>query len=39
LGFETSRLGYGETVSVIMAPVLIAIILILSPLMLRGESE
>lgn len=39
LGFITSRLGYGETVSVILAPVLIAIIMILSPLMLRGESE
>jgi multiple sugar transport system permease protein len=39
LGFETSRLGYGETVSVILAPVLIGIILILSPLMLRRESE
>jgi multiple sugar transport system permease protein len=39
LGFVTSRLGYGQTVSVILAPVLIAIIMILSPLMLRGESE
>jgi multiple sugar transport system permease protein len=39
LGMETGRLGYGETVSVIMAPVLIAIIMILSPLMLRGENE
>ena len=39
LGFVTSRLGYGETVSVILAPVLIVIIMILSPLMLRGESE
>ena len=39
LGFQMSRLGYGEAVSVIMAPVLIVIILILSPLMLRGESE
>lgn len=39
LGFVTSRLGYGQTVSVILAPVLIVIILILSPLMLRGESE
>jgi multiple sugar transport system permease protein len=39
LAFETSRLGYGETVSVMLAPVLIIIILILSPLMLRGESE
>lgn len=39
LAFETSRLGYGETVSVILAPVLILIILVLSPLMLRGESE
>ncbi|MEZ4616150.1 MAG: sugar ABC transporter permease [Caldilineaceae bacterium] len=39
LGFITSRLGYGQTVSVILAPVLIVIIMILSPLMLRGESE
>lgn len=39
LGFVTSRLGYGQTVSVILAPVLIFIIMILSPLMLRGESE
>jgi len=39
LGFVTSRLGYGQTVSVILAPVLIAIIMMLSPLMLRGESE
>ena len=39
LGFITSRLGYGQTVSVILAPVLIAIIMILSPLMLRGEAE
>jgi multiple sugar transport system permease protein len=39
LGFVTSRLGYGQTVSVMLAPVLIAIIMILSPLMLRGESE
>lgn len=39
LGFVTSRLGYGQTVSVILAPVLILIIMILSPLMLRGESE
>lgn len=39
LGFITSRLGYGQTVSVILAPVLVGIIMILSPLMLRGESE
>lgn len=39
LGFITSRLGYGQTVSVILAPVLILIIMVLSPLMLRGESE
>lgn len=39
LGFVTSRLGYGQTVSVIIAPVLIVIIMILSPLMLRGEAE
>jgi multiple sugar transport system permease protein len=39
LGFEVSRLGYGETVSVILAPVLVLIILFLSPLMLRGENE
>lgn len=39
LGFVTSRLGYGQTVSVILAPVLIAIIMMLSPLMLRGEAE
>jgi multiple sugar transport system permease protein len=39
LGFVTSRLGYGQTVSVMLAPVLIAIIMFLSPLMLRGESE
>ena len=39
LGFVTSRLGYGQTVSVILAPVLIVIIMVLSPLMLRGESE
>jgi len=39
LGFRASRLGYGETVSVILAPVLVGIILILSPLMLRGENE
>ncbi|MBX3011559.1 MAG: sugar ABC transporter permease [Caldilineaceae bacterium] len=39
LGFVTSRLGYGQTVSVILAPVLIGIIMILSPFMLRGEAE
>ena len=39
LGFRTSRLGYGETVSVILAPVLMIIIMILTPLMLRGEHE
>ena len=39
LGFEDLASGYGETVSMIMAPLLIAFILILSPLMLRGESE
>lgn len=39
LGFITSRLGYGQTVSVILAPVLILIIMILSPLMLKGEAE
>ena len=39
LGFEATRLGYGQTVSVILAPVLIVIILFLSPLMLRGENE
>jgi len=39
LGFEATRLGYGETVSVILAPVLVLIILFLSPLMLRGENE
>ncbi|MFN8488575.1 MAG: sugar ABC transporter permease [Caldilineaceae bacterium] len=39
LGFVTSRLGYGQTVSVILTPVLILVILILSPLMLRGEAE
>lgn len=39
LGFSTSRLGYGQTVSVILAPVLILIIMVLSPLMLRGEAE
>jgi multiple sugar transport system permease protein len=37
--FETSRMGYGQTVSVILAPFLIVVILILSPLMLRGEGE
>jgi len=39
LGFVSSRLGYGQTVSVILAPVLILIITILSPLMLKGEHE
>jgi len=39
LGFITSRMGYGETVSMILTPVLIIVILILSPLMLRGEDE
>lgn len=39
LGFVTSRLGYGQTVSVVLAPVLILIIMVLSPLMLRGEAE
>jgi multiple sugar transport system permease protein len=39
LGFVTSRLGYGQTVSVLLAPVLIAIIMVLSPMMLRGEAE
>ena len=39
LGFVTSRLGYGETVSVLLSPLLIAIIIVLSPLMLRGENE
>jgi ABC-type sugar transport system permease subunit len=37
--FEASRMGYGQTVSVMLAPFLIAVILILSPLMLRGEGE
>lgn len=39
LGFVTSRLGYGQTVSVILAPVLIVVIMLLSPLMLKGEAE
>ena len=39
LAFEASRLGYGQTVSVILAPFLIGVILILSPMMLRGEAE
>jgi multiple sugar transport system permease protein len=39
LGFVTSRLGYGQTVSVILAPVLIVVIMLLSPLMLKGEAD
>ena len=39
MAFEASRMGYGQTVSVMLAPLLIIIILILSPLMLRGEGE
>jgi multiple sugar transport system permease protein len=39
LGFTASRLGYGQTISVILTPVLIVIIMIFSPLMLRGENE
>jgi ABC-type sugar transport system permease subunit len=38
-GLRASRLGYGQTVSVVLTPVLMIVIMILSPLMLRGEGE
>jgi len=38
-GLRASRLGYGQSVSVILTPVLVLIIMMLSPLMLRGEGE
>ncbi len=37
--FLQSRLGYGQTVSVILVPVLMVMILAVSPLMLKGESD
>ena len=39
LAFESNRFGYGQTVTVLLAPVLIIFIMVLSPLMLRGENE
>jgi multiple sugar transport system permease protein len=39
LGFQASRLGYAVAVSVMLVPILVAIILLLAPLMLRGEDE
>jgi multiple sugar transport system permease protein len=39
LGFQASRLGYAVAVSVTLVPILVAIILLLAPLMLRGEDE
>ena len=38
-GLRASRLGYGQTIPVALTPVLFIVILILSPLMLRGEEE
>lgn len=39
LGFQGSRLGYAIAVSVSLTPLLIFLILALSPLILRGENE
>jgi multiple sugar transport system permease protein len=39
LGFVGSRLGYAIAVSTTLTPVLIILILLLSPLILRGENE
>lgn len=39
LGFVGSRLGYAIAVSTTLTPVLIVLILLLSPLILRGEHE
>jgi multiple sugar transport system permease protein len=39
LGFQSSRLGYAVAVSVMLVPILVAIILLLAPLMLRSEDE
>jgi ABC-type sugar transport system permease subunit len=39
LGFQGSRLGYAIAVSTTLTPVLIVLILLLSPLILRGEHE
>jgi ABC-type sugar transport system permease subunit len=39
VGFIGSRLGYAVAVSMVITPVLIALILLLSPLILRGEHE
>jgi multiple sugar transport system permease protein len=39
LGFQASRLGYAVAVSVVLIPILIVTILLVAPLMLRGEGE
>jgi ABC-type sugar transport system permease subunit len=39
VGFSGSRLGYAVAISTILTPALIAMILALSPLILRGERE
>ena len=39
LGFQGSRLGYAIAVSTTLTPILIVLILLLSPLILRGEHE
>ena len=38
-GFELSNLGYGQAVSVIISPLLVLVILAVSPLMLKGERD
>lgn len=39
VGFQGSRLGYAVAVSTMLTPVLIFMILLLSPLIMRGENE
>jgi ABC-type sugar transport system permease subunit len=39
VGFSGSRLGYAVAISTVLTPALIALILALSPLILRGERE
>lgn len=39
VGFTGSRLGYAVAISTTITPVLVALILLLSPLIMRGENE
>lgn len=39
VGFTGSRLGYAVAISVVITPVLVGLILLLSPLIMRGEQE